>query len=127
MRDRVHLVGYLDADELEEAYGAADCFVQPCREEPGGDTEGFGLVFLEANVRGLPVVAGRTGGVPEAVLDGLNGLLVEPGDADRVADAMRRLLTDHALARRLGEAGRRRVLDGFLPQHYAQRVLAVVS
>ncbi len=120
---QVTLRGFLAPDALEAAYRAADLFVLPCREEAGGDSEGFGLVFLEAGARGLPVVGGRTGGVGEAVLDGETGLLVDGTDPGDIARACLALLGDPDRAARLGAAGRARVERGFLPGAYAERVL----
>lgn len=67
-----------------------------------GDIEGFGIVFLEAAVSGLPVVAGRSGGVPDAVNDGINGFLVDPEDPLSVAERLDLLLTDDNLCRQMG-------------------------
>jgi glycosyltransferase involved in cell wall biosynthesis len=75
--------------------------------------EGFGLVLLEAMAAARPVVASSIGPVPEIVLDGETGLLVPPGDADRLADAIVRVLADRALGERLGRAGRARVQQTF--------------
>ncbi|MGF1483132.1 MAG: glycosyltransferase family 4 protein [Opitutales bacterium] len=68
--------------------------------------EGFGLVYLEAAARGLPVLAHRTGGVTEAVADGVSGLLVEPGDRAALTQACRRLIEDAELRARLSAGGR---------------------
>jgi glycosyltransferase involved in cell wall biosynthesis len=71
--------------------------------------EGFGIALAEAAASGRPVVAGRTGGIPEVVKDGETGLLVDAERPEAVADAVRRLLRDPKLARRLGAAGRREI------------------
>ena len=76
--------------------------------EGGVDVEGFGMVFLEANACGRPVVASRSGGVPEAVAEGESGLLVPPDDPAATAAAIVRILADPALAARLAERGRAR-------------------
>jgi glycosyltransferase involved in cell wall biosynthesis len=76
-------------------------------------SEGVSLTILEAMARGLPIVATRVGGTPEAVRDGANGLLVPPGDPRSLAVSLLRLWRDDTLARRLGEAGRLRVLEHF--------------
>jgi glycosyltransferase involved in cell wall biosynthesis len=68
--------------------------------------EGFGLVYLEAGAYGLPVVATRSGGVPEAVKDGETGLLADEEDVEGVAQAIRTILADPGLASRLGKANR---------------------
>ncbi len=112
VEDRVEFLGYL-ADP-DPAWRRASIYAMPCREEADGDSEGYGLTFLEAGARGLPVVGGRTGGVPEAVLEGVTGLLVEPQDGEGLVAALGELLGDPQRGRALGEAGRRRVVEGFL-------------
>jgi glycosyltransferase involved in cell wall biosynthesis len=76
-------------------------------------SEGAPLSVLEAMAAGLPVVASRVGGIPEIVVDGETGVLVEPGDPRPLADALGRLLGDARLRARMGDAGRRRVLERF--------------
>jgi glycosyltransferase involved in cell wall biosynthesis len=71
--------------------------------------EGFGIALLEAAACGLPVIAARTGGIPDAVREGETGVLVDPGDLGQVEAAVSRVLDDPALASRLGQAGRRAV------------------
>src|SRR5207253_3121387 len=71
--------------------------------------EGFGISLVEASACGLPVVAGNSGGVPDAVRDGETGFLVPPEDPAAFSDAICRLLADDELARRVGAAGRRAV------------------
>jgi glycosyltransferase involved in cell wall biosynthesis len=80
---------------------------------PDGDTEGFGLVFLEANLMGKPAIGGRAGGTEDAVVDGETGLLVDGHDVRQIADAAIRLLSDRAYASLLGQRGRERVLEEF--------------
>lgn len=113
MRERVRFLGSVAREELRALYRACDCFLMPSRQLPGGDVEGFGIVFLEANASGKPVVAGRSGGIPDAVQDGVTGFLVDPEDPEAIAQAVTRLLTDTDLARRMGSAGRRRVEQRF--------------
>jgi glycosyltransferase involved in cell wall biosynthesis len=111
---RVELLG--ERRDVPTHLAAADAFVLPTR------WEGFPYSVLEAMAAGLPVVASRVGGVPEQVLDGRTGTLVEPGDADGLADALGRLAADGPRARALGAAGRdlarrrfglRRMLDRY--------------
>jgi phosphatidylinositol alpha-1,6-mannosyltransferase len=78
-----------------------------------GDIEGFGTVFLEANACGKPVVAGKSGGVSEAVINDRTGLLVDPKDAGQIRSAVLRLLRDEEYARKLGENGLLRVRRDF--------------
>ncbi|MCK4451205.1 MAG: glycosyltransferase, partial [Anaerolineae bacterium] len=112
MEDRIIFTGYVPQVDLLNYYHLCDMFVMPCREivTPGRiDAEGFGIVFLEANACSKPVVAGRSGGVPDAVLDSQTGFLVDPLDVRAIAQATIRLLEDRDLATRLGENGRRRI------------------
>lgn len=76
---------------------------------PTKGIESFGISFLEANACGKPVIAGRSGGTADAVIDGETGLLVDPHDVDAIASAIILLLTDRDLACRIAENGRRRV------------------
>jgi phosphatidyl-myo-inositol dimannoside synthase len=109
---RVHLLTDVADDELPGALSLADVYVGLSRQTPV-DIEGFGLSFLEASATGRPVVAGASGGIPDAVVDGETGLLVDPVDVGEAAEAVRRLLADPDLARRMGRAGRERVLQQF--------------
>ncbi len=106
---QVHCPGYVDGQTLAALYAVCDVFALPSAEEEGGQVEGFGLVFCEAQACGKPVVAGRSGGVADAVRNQETGLLVNPEDVDAVADAVATLLLDAPRAQKMGEAGRARV------------------
>ena len=103
--DKVAFAGAVADDELVEHYALGDVFVMPNRRLPNGDTEGFGLVFLEANACGLPVIAGSDGGSIDAVRDGINGLLVDGHSVDAIAEAMLALRRDPLLYDRLRAGG----------------------
>ena len=115
---RVRFVGEVDHDRLPLYYSAADLFVMPAREDPP-DVEGFGLVFLEANACGTPVIGTRSGGIPDAVQDGETGLLVPPNAPDAFAEATLRVLTDPDLAETLGRQGRYRAVHEASWDHIA--------
>ena len=106
----VRFLGRVADAELPALIGCADAFAMCCRDRwLGLEQEGFGIVFLEAAACGVPVLAGASGGAPEAVLDGVTGLVCDrPRDADAVAATLLPLLADPELARRLGRAGRLR-------------------
>jgi len=105
LADRVHFAGYVNEAEITAYYNSCDVFVMPSKllDEPG-DIEGFGIVFLEANARGKPVIGSNTGGITSAIADGETGLVVEP-TVDDVAEAIGTLLADHQLRAQLGRAG----------------------
>ncbi|MER6406862.1 glycosyltransferase family 4 protein [Streptomyces viridosporus] len=106
--DSVRFTGSVPWEELPAHYGAGDVFAMPCRTRRGGlDVEGLGIVYLEASATGLPVVAGDSGGAPDAVLDGETGWVVPGGSPDQAADRIVTLLGDAELRRRMGERGRR--------------------
>lgn len=103
----VVLTGAVDHTELPAHYAAGDVFAMPCRTRRAGlDVEGLGMVFLEAAACGRPVVAGTSGGAPEAVRDGVTGHVVDPRSPAAVAAALTGLLDDPGRARAMGAAGR---------------------
>lgn len=105
--EHVVLAGGVAAEQLPAYYAAGDVFAMPCRTRRAGmDVEGLGIVYLEASAVGLPVVAGDSGGAPDAVRDGETGYVVDGRDPDAVAGALVRLLRDDALRARMGAAGR---------------------
>jgi phosphatidylinositol alpha-1,6-mannosyltransferase len=109
VRGRVQFVGDIGHDRLPLYYSAADLFVMPAREDPPS-VEGFGLVFLEANACGTPVIGARTGGIPDAIREGETGLLVPPNAPDALAAAATHVLTSPEVAERLGRQGRHRAV-----------------
>ncbi|MFJ4789307.1 glycosyltransferase family 4 protein [Streptomyces sp. NPDC088794] len=106
--DSVRFTGAVPWSELPAHYGAGDVFAMPCRTRRGGlDVEGLGIVYLEASATGLPVVAGDSGGAPDAVLDGETGWVVRGDSVEEAAERIVALLGDAELRRRMGERGRR--------------------
>ncbi|MFE9922998.1 glycosyltransferase family 4 protein [Streptomyces sp. NPDC005774] len=103
----VRFTGAVPWSELPAHYGAGDVFAMPCRTRRGGlDVEGLGIVYLEASATGLPVVAGDSGGAPDAVLDGGTGWVVRGDTPAESADRVITLLADPELRHRMGERGR---------------------
>ena len=107
LADSVVLTGPVGHEELPQHYAAGDVFAMPCRTRRGGlDVEGLGMVFLEAAACGRPVVAGTSGGAPEAVREEVTGHVVDPRSPAAVAAALDGLLADPDRARAMGAAGR---------------------
>ncbi|MEV7227141.1 glycosyltransferase family 4 protein [Polymorphospora sp. NPDC051019] len=103
----VFFTGSVPWAELPAHYAAGDVYAMPCRTRNRGlDVEGLGIVYLEASATGLPVVAGDSGGAPDAVVEGETGYVVGGRDVAAVADRVAGLLADRDLARRMGAAGR---------------------
>jgi phosphatidyl-myo-inositol dimannoside synthase len=121
---RVHFAGEVPDGELPACYQLCDVFVMPARDLRGDPGEGFGLVYLEANAAGRPVVGTAACGVPDAIADDVSGLLVPPLDPPALLAALCRLLQDAGLRSRLGEAGRRRVLEEFTWERTAAEFLS---
>jgi len=114
VEDDVVFAGEVPDDELARLYRSCDVLVQLSRESAsGGGAEGFGIVCLEAAACGKPVVAGRSGGLVDAVVDGETGILVDPVDTEATVAAILSVLQNPSLAGRLGAAGRHRVLQRF--------------
>ena len=107
-KDKIILIDKASDEETASFYDLCDIFIMPAREIDG-DFEGFGIVYLEANAHGKPVIAGDSGGVRDAVIDGVNGLLVNPESTDEIANAIIKLSKDEGLRKKLGEQGRERV------------------
>jgi len=119
VEDRVHRLGHVPMEDLPRWYNACDLFVLANREI-GGDTEGFGIVFLEAAACGKAAIAGRAGGTGSAVLDGVTGLRVDAGSGVELVAALERLLGDPRLLEAMGQAGLARVRESLSWQAVAE-------
>ncbi|MFB6363164.1 glycosyltransferase family 4 protein [Paenibacillus elgii] len=114
----VRFTGVVDDEELAVLYSFADLFIMPSREIiEKGDVEGYGIVFLEANYNRLPVIAGNSGGIPDAVLDNVTGYLVDPLSDGEIAMRIKSLLDNANLCREMGENGFRWVTENCLWKH----------
>ena len=113
LEGRVEIRGRVSDAALREAYGAADVLVLPSILDARGDTEGLGVVLLEAMSYGVPVVASDIGGITDIVENEKSGLLTPPAEPELLARALERLARDPALAARLVTAGEQRVRAAF--------------
>ena len=107
VEESVIFTGRVDHDLLPDYFRLGDIFAAPCRSRYGGlEVEGLGIVYLEASACGVPVIAGKSGGAPDAVLDGKTGLLVNGRDHRDVGAALIKLLSDQPLRQKMGADGR---------------------
>jgi len=113
LKDVVQMVGKVPEESLRLWYETCDVFVLPAVVDSKGDTEGLGVVLLEALSYGKPVVASNVGGIPDIVIDGQTGLLVPEKDPKALAEAIVYVLTHEHFSQRLGEKGRRYVEEQF--------------
>lgn len=122
VEDRVHLLGHVSPEDLPRWYNACDVFAMPNREV-NGDTEGFGMVFLEAAACGKPAIAGQDGGTGSAVVSEVTGLRVDGVSAKSVSVALARLLGDVPLTGKMGTEGNLRVGREFSWERVAEKTL----
>ncbi|MCW3814297.1 glycosyltransferase family 4 protein [Micromonospora sp. DR5-3] len=124
----VVFTGSVPSAELPAHYAAGDVYAMPCRTRNRGlDVEGLGIVYLEASATGLPVVAGDSGGAPDAVREGETGYVVRGRDVAQLADRVATLLADRDLARQLGGAGRAWVEKEWRWEAQAERMAALLA
>ena len=112
LTENITFVGRILYDKLPSYLSAADLFVMPSRSRFFGlEVEGLGIVYLEASACGIPVVAGNSGGAPDAVIDGVTGLCVDGTDVIQIAQAVIEICSDAARASKMGSAGRDWIVD----------------
>ncbi|MFW6010463.1 MAG: glycosyltransferase family 4 protein [Gemmatimonadota bacterium] len=125
VEDRVRFTGYVPDDDLAELYAGCDVFVLPAVVDAKGDTEGLGVVLLEALAFARPVVASEVGGIPDIVREGRTGWLVPPGDPGALAERILWLIEHPERAREIARQGRRIVGREFGWEEVVDRLLAL--
>jgi len=123
--ERLHMLGHVSPEDLPRWYNACDVFVMANREI-NGDTEGFGMVFLEAAACCKPAIAGDAGGTGAAVVDGETGFRVDGTRVAAISDALSAILSDPGLAERLSHAGHKRARDEFSWDAVAEKTRVLV-
>jgi phosphatidylinositol alpha-1,6-mannosyltransferase len=122
--ERVHLLGHVSADDLPRWYNACDVFAMPNREI-NGDTEGFGMVFIEAAACAKPALSGQAGGTGAAVQEGVTGLRVDGSQTSGVTAALLQLLRNATLCEQMGQYGYQRVLREFAWETVAAKTMTM--
>ena len=109
--------------EAHYYYCSADIFAMPARHIPHESVEGFGIVYAEAGFYGLPVIGGRAGGVSDAIVDGITGLLVDPENPHDISEAIITLLKDNALRERMGTEGNAHSINELTWENVVRRIV----
>ncbi len=120
LQDRVHMLGHVEETYLAGWLRRADIFLMPNREI-NGDTEGFGMVFIEAAASGTPAIAGRSGGTSSAVVDGKTGFIVDGNSVQEIAHTIERMVIDKALLNRISQEAYKRARDIFSWENVADK------
>jgi glycosyltransferase involved in cell wall biosynthesis len=127
LRNRVHFTGYITDDEKWCLLQKSDVFVMPSRIDPKAQHEGFGIAFVEAAAFGLPSIGSREGGIPDAVVDGKTGILVQQDSPEELAEALTLLYRNPGKRMELGRAGMERARTHFSPTavaaHFQREIL----
>lgn len=123
----VTFTGKLSPEALENEYRTANVFTLPAIVDHKGDTEGLGVVLIEAMELGLPIVASNVGGIPDVVVDGVSGILVNEKDPEALADAFKRLATNPELVKQLLTGARKRIEECFTWDGIIERQIAVYN
>jgi phosphatidylinositol alpha-1,6-mannosyltransferase len=126
LQDKIIFLGGVSEADKWSWLERADIFVMPARDMDG-DIEGFGIVYLEANLAGKPVIAGASGGVRDAVTDGDNGLLVDPENVDSIKTAIIRLAADADLRAQLGRRGQERAKREFNWPQQSRKIADIIN
>jgi len=120
--DHVSFIGRIQYAQLPQYICAGDVFVMPSRSRFFGlEVEGLGIVYLEASACGLPVIAGSSGGAPDAVLDGVTGFVVDGQNNHQIAAAAISLLSDIDQAQKMGAVGRAWIIENWRWEIWSQR------
>jgi phosphatidylinositol alpha-1,6-mannosyltransferase len=128
VEDHVRWLGFLSEEDLPQVYCASDLFVLCTRDAPEERAvEGFGLVFLEAQSCGTPVVGSRSGGIPTAIHDGKGGWLIEPDDRQKLTEIIRELVRSPESFRTAGTQAREWVLRENTWERYGQRFVSTLQ
>ncbi|CDN47383.1 glycosyltransferase family 4 protein [Neorhizobium galegae] len=121
VEERVELLGRVSDARLAEAYSQACLFAMPSSKE------GFGIVFLEAWLHGLPVICGTQDAAVEIITDGVDGFAVNPSDIETLAERMAMLLADPGMAAAMGEAGVEKVRSRYLMRHFKGNLEKIIA
>lgn len=125
LNDFIGFLEYIRDEDIASYFSDADMFVLPSIIDDRGDTEGLGVVLLEANACRTPVIGSKVGGIPDIIKNGVNGFLVEQKKPDDLAEKIIRLAGDRKLREQMGENGRKVVNENFNWDRIAKRIIEI--
>ncbi|CAB4918889.1 unannotated protein [freshwater metagenome] len=126
--EHVSFIGRIQYSELPKYFRVGDLFAMPSRSRFFGlEVEGLGIVYLEASACGIPVIAGDSGGAPDAVLENVTGLVVDGTNIESIAKAAISILSNPVMAKAMGLAGREWIVDSWSWQLWAKKFESVLG
>jgi phosphatidylinositol alpha-1,6-mannosyltransferase len=126
IKNKIIFLGQISDEDRWAWLELCDIFITPSRNI-NGDYEGFGIVYLEANLAGKPVIAGDSGGVRDAVINNINGLLVNPESVAEIAAAVLKLSSDEKLRKEIGNQGKRRAVENFNAKKQVEKIFKILK
>ncbi len=123
LNNHIDFIGYIPDTDLPSYYTEADLFVLPSIVDDDGDTEGLGVVFLEANACGTPVIGSKVGGIVDVIEDGYNGFLVAQKNPYEIAEKIKELSEDIDLCKWMGNNGRKKVVEQFNWEKVSEKII----
>ena len=128
LQSHVHFLGYIEENKKLLLYNASDIYIMNSLDtDEKGDSEGFGITFLEANACGKPVIGTNVGGISDAIKNNVNGILVKPNDMNATAEAIIRLFSNKILYQKLSSNGLLRVNTQFSLSHVGEQYQQIIS
>jgi glycosyltransferase involved in cell wall biosynthesis len=125
LKNHVKIMHNLPQRELKEQYQGSDLLIIPSIIDKNGDTEGLGMVAVEAGSCGLPLIGSNVGGIPDVIKDGHNGFLFEANRSDQLAEKIKELTDNPSVRRKMGKAARSHVLENFNTYKNARNILEI--
>ena len=124
----VIFLGYIDEEKKNDLYNACDIYIMNSHKtNQKGDSEGFGITFLESNACGKPIIGTNSGGIPDAIKHRVNGLLIEPNQPSKTAEAIFELFNDKELYNQLSKNGLKRIKENFSINKIGRKYMKMIS
>ena len=126
--NNVSFLGYIDEEKKNDLYNACDIYIMNSHKtNQEGDSEGFGITFLESNACGKPIIGTKSGGIPDAIQHRENGLLIEPNQPSETAEAIIELFNNQELYNQLSNNGLKRIKENFSINKIGKKYLEIIS